>query len=357
MKYLVCIIFFVLTSTNVLFSQVSFEAKVSKKNLGLNERLRVDFVMNQDGDNFSPPAFENFTVVGGPNQSVSNSWINGVRSYSKTYSYYLMPKRKGTFAVGQASIQIEGATYKSSPVNIQVSEAVEKVDADTSIIFVPPAFAADAIMEATEAGIKVIITITEGIPINDMTKAFQYVKNNGATLVGPNCPGVITPDEAKVGIMPGFVFSKGKVGIVSKSGTLTYEASDQVVREGLGISTAIGIGGDPIIGTTTKDAADMFKEGAEQEKEWAEYLFKDGSMLGLNKEILCQYVEYITDVRVKAIGIDPIFNVTKNPIPWMKTWLASDTVQVAPQEVEISSYLVGQVDSEVNVEDLGDFEL
>ena len=106
-----------------------------------------------------------------------------------------------------------------------------------------------------------------------------------------------------------------------------------------------------------QDAADMFKEGAEQEKEWAEYLFKDGSMLGLNKEILCQYVEYITDVRVKAIGIDPMFNVTKNPIPWMKTWLASDTVQVAPQEVEISSYLVGQVDSEVNVEDLGDFEL
>lgn len=106
-----------------------------------------------------------------------------------------------------------------------------------------------------------------------------------------------------------------------------------------------------------QDAADMFKEGAEQEKEWAEYLFKDGSMLGLNKEILCQYVEYITDVRVKAVGIDPIFNVTKNPIPWMKTWLASDTVQVAPQEVEISSYLVGQVDSEVNVEDLGDFEL
>jgi ribonucleoside-diphosphate reductase beta chain len=106
-----------------------------------------------------------------------------------------------------------------------------------------------------------------------------------------------------------------------------------------------------------QDAADMFKEGAEQEKEWAEYLFKDGSMLGLNKEILCQYVEYITDVRVKAIGINPIFNVTKNPIPWMKTWLASDTVQVAPQEVEISSYLVGQVDSEVNVEDLGDFEL
>ena len=108
------------------FHKLSFEAKVSKKRLGLNERLRVDFVMNQDGDNFSPPAFENFTVVGGPNQSVSNSWINGVRSYSKTYSYYLMPKRKGTFAVGQASIQIDGATYKSSPVSIQVSEAVEK---------------------------------------------------------------------------------------------------------------------------------------------------------------------------------------------------------------------------------------
>ena len=164
----------------------------------------------------------------------------------------------GTNIVGGVTPGKGGQVHLNKPVFNSVSEAVEKVDADTSIIFVPPAFAADAIMEATEAGIKVIITITEGIPVNDMTKAFQYVKNKGAILVGPNCPGVITPDEAKVGIMPGFVFSKGKVGIVSKSGTLTYEASDQVVREGLGISTAIGIGGDPIIGTTTKDAVEMF---------------------------------------------------------------------------------------------------
>ena len=164
----------------------------------------------------------------------------------------------GTNIVGGVTPGKGGQVHLDKPVFNSVSEAVEKVDADTSIIFVPPAFAADAIMEATEAGIKVIITITEGIPVNDMTKAFQYVKNKGAILVGPNCPGVITPDEAKVGIMPGFVFSKGKVGIVSKSGTLTYEASDQVVREGLGISTAIGIGGDPIIGTTTKDAVEMF---------------------------------------------------------------------------------------------------
>jgi succinyl-CoA synthetase alpha subunit len=164
----------------------------------------------------------------------------------------------GTNIVGGVTPGKGGQIHLNKPVFNSVAEAVEKVDADTSIIFVPPAFAADAIMEATEAGIKVIITITEGIPVNDMTKVFQYVKNNEAILVGPNCPGVITPDEAKVGIMPGFVFSKGKVGIVSKSGTLTYEASDQVVREGLGISTAIGIGGDPIIGTTTKDAVEMF---------------------------------------------------------------------------------------------------
>ena len=164
----------------------------------------------------------------------------------------------GTNIVGGVTPGKGGQTHLDKPVFNSVSEAVEKVGADTSIIFVPPAFAADAIMEATEAGIKVIITITEGIPVNDMTKAFQYVKNHGATLIGPNCPGVITPEEAKMGIMPGFVFKKGKVGIVSKSGTLTYEASDQVVAEGLGISTAIGIGGDPIIGTTTKDAVELF---------------------------------------------------------------------------------------------------
>src|SRR6056300_1014723 len=166
----------------------------------------------------------------------------------------------GTNVVGGVTPGKGGQTHLDKPVFNTVAEAVNKVNADTSIIFVPPAFAADAIMEAAEAGIKVIITITEGIPINDMTKAFQYVQQKGARLVGPNCPGVITPDEAKVGIMPGFVFKKGKVGIVSKSGTLTYEASDQVVAEGLGISTAIGIGGDPIIGTTTKEALQLLIE-------------------------------------------------------------------------------------------------
>ena len=156
-----------------------------------------------------------------------------------------------------------GQIHLDKPVFNTVKDAVINVGADTSIIFVPPAFAADAIMEAAEAGIKVIIAITEGIPVNDMTKAYQYVNQKGVTLVGPNCPGVITPEEAKVGIMPGFVFKKGRVGIVSKSGTLTYEASDQVVAMGLGISTAIGIGGDPIIGTTTKDAIELFMNDEE----------------------------------------------------------------------------------------------
>jgi len=164
----------------------------------------------------------------------------------------------GTNIVGGVTPVKGGQTHLDKPVFNSVAEAVKEAAADTTIIFVPPAFAADAIMEATEAGIKVIITITEGIPVNDMTKAYAYVKSQGATLIGPNCPGVITPEEAKVGIMPGFVFKKGKVGIVSKSGTLTYEASDQVVAQGLGISTAIGIGGDPIIGTTTKDAVELF---------------------------------------------------------------------------------------------------
>jgi succinyl-CoA synthetase alpha subunit len=171
----------------------------------------------------------------------------------------------GTNIVGGVTPGKGGQTHLNKPVFNTVAEAVEHVAADTSIIFVPPAFAADAIMESVEAGIKVIITITEGIPVNDMTKAFQYVKAHGATLIGPNCPGVITPEEAKVGIMPGFVFKKGKVGIVSKSGTLTYEASDQVVSQGLGISTAIGIGGDPIIGTTTKDAVELFMNDPETE--------------------------------------------------------------------------------------------
>jgi len=169
----------------------------------------------------------------------------------------------GTNIVGGVTPGKGGQIHLDKPVFNSVAEAVTVANADTTIIFVPPAFAADAIMEAAEAGIKVIITITEGIPINDMTKAYAYVKNHGATLIGPNCPGVITPGEAKVGIMPGFVFKKGSVGIVSKSGTLTYEASDQVVAQGLGISTAIGIGGDPIIGTTTKDAVELFMNDPE----------------------------------------------------------------------------------------------
>ena len=163
----------------------------------------------------------------------------------------------GTNVVGGVTPGKGGQKHLDRPVFNTVEEAVQKVGADTTIIFVPPAFAADAIMEAASAGIKVIITITEGIPVADMVKANDYIKDLDCTLIGPNCPGVITPGEAKVGIMPGFVFKKGSVGIVSKSGTLTYEAADQVVRQGLGITTAIGIGGDPIIGTTTKEAVEL----------------------------------------------------------------------------------------------------
>ena len=171
----------------------------------------------------------------------------------------------GTNVVGGVTPGKGGQKHLDKPVFNTVAEAVEKVGADTTIIFVPPAFAADAIMEAAEAGIKVIITITEGIPVADMVKTYQYVQNRDCVLIGPNCPGVITPDEAKVGIMPGFVFKKGKVGLVSKSGTLTYEAADQIVRQGLGITTAIGIGGDPIIGTTTKEAIELFINDDETE--------------------------------------------------------------------------------------------
>ena len=163
----------------------------------------------------------------------------------------------GTNVVGGVTPGKGGQNHLDRPVFNTVLEAVQAVDADVSIIFVPPPFAADAIMEAADAGIKVIITITEGIPTKDMIVAKEYIKDKDVVLVGPNCPGVITPGEAKVGIMPGFVFSAGKVGIVSKSGTLTYEAADQVVKAGLGISTAIGIGGDPIIGTSTKQAVEL----------------------------------------------------------------------------------------------------
>ena len=158
-----------------------------------------------------------------------------------------------------------GQVHLGLPVFNTVQEAVDAVGADTTIIFVPPAFAADAIMEAADAGIKIIIAITEGIPVKDMMMAKPYAKSKGAILIGPNCPGVITPDEAKVGIMPGFIFKKGNVGIVSKSGTLTYEAADQVVKAGYGISTAIGIGGDPIIGTSTKEAIQLLMADHETE--------------------------------------------------------------------------------------------
>lgn len=171
----------------------------------------------------------------------------------------------GTNVVGGVTPGKGGTTHLDRPVFNTVKDAVDQAGADTTIIFVPPAFAADAIMEAADAGIKVIIAITEGIPVADMIKANNYIKSRNCRLVGPNCPGVITPEEAKVGIMPGFVFKKGSVGIVSKSGTLTYEAADQVVKQGLGITTAIGIGGDPIIGTTTKEAIELFMNDPETE--------------------------------------------------------------------------------------------
>ncbi|HBR12254.1 succinyl-CoA synthetase alpha subunit [Epilithonimonas bovis DSM 19482] len=164
----------------------------------------------------------------------------------------------GTNVVGGVTPGKGGSEHLGKPVFNSVAEAVEKTGANVSIIFVPPAFAADAVMEAAEAGIKVIVCITEGIPVADMVKVKDYIHDRDCRLIGPNCPGIITSDEAKIGIMPGFVFKKGKVGIVSKSGTLTYEAADQVVKAGYGVSTAIGIGGDPIIGTTTKEALELF---------------------------------------------------------------------------------------------------
>ena len=196
----------------------------------------------------------------------------------------------GTNVVGGVTPGKGGMEHLGKPVFNTVQEAVNKAGADTSIIFVPPAFAADAIMESADAGIKVIICITEGIPTGDMAKVKAYIENKDTRLVGPNCPGVITPDEAKVGIMPGFIFKKGNVGIVSKSGTLTYEAADQVVKQGYGITTAIGIGGDPIIGTTTKEAVEMLMNddetdaivmigeiGGNLEAEAAQWIKADGN--------------------------------------------------------------------------------
>ncbi|MEO7446214.1 MAG: succinate--CoA ligase subunit alpha [Ferruginibacter sp.] len=196
----------------------------------------------------------------------------------------------GTQLVGGVTPGKGGTQHLEKPVFNTVAEAVKTTGADVSIIFVPPAFASDAIMEAAEAGISLIVCITEGIPVQDMVKVKNYLKEFKARLIGPNCPGVITADECKVGIMPGFIFKKGRIGIVSKSGTLTYEAADQVAKAGLGISTAIGIGGDPIIGTTTKEAVELFMNddetdaivmigeiGGGMEAEAAEYIKSTGN--------------------------------------------------------------------------------
>jgi succinyl-CoA synthetase alpha subunit len=171
----------------------------------------------------------------------------------------------GTNVVGGVTPGKGGSSHLGKPVFNTVADAVKDAGANVSIIFVPPAFAADAIMEAADAGIKVIVTITEGIPVQDMVKVKAYLANKAVRMIGPNCPGVISADMAKVGIMPGFVFKKGNIGIVSKSGTLTYEAADQVVKAGLGVTTAIGIGGDPIIGTTTKEAVELLMNDPETE--------------------------------------------------------------------------------------------
>ena len=216
----------------------------------------------------------------------------------------------GTNVVGGVTPGKGGTTHLDRPVFNTVKDAVEKAGADTSIIFVPPAFAADAIMEAADAGIKVIIAITEGIPVADMIKAYEYIKDRDCRLIGPNCPGVITPEEAKVGIMPGFVFKKGTVGIVSKSGTLTYEAADQVVKQGMGITTAIGIGGDPIIGTTTKEAVELLMNdpetkcivmigeiGGQLEADAAKWIKADG-----NRKPVVGFIAGVTAPKGRTMG-------------------------------------------------------
>ncbi len=216
----------------------------------------------------------------------------------------------GTNVVAGVTPGKGGQTHLDKPVFNTVSEAVKNVDANTSIIFVPAGFAADAIMEAAEAGVQTIIAITEGIPVSDMTRVSQYLKSKSCTLIGPNCPGIITPDEAKVGIMPGFVFKKGRVGLISKSGTLTYEAADQIVKQGLGISTAVGIGGDPIIGTTTKDAIELFMNdddtdcivmigeiGGQLETDAAKWVAKNG-----NKKPIVGFIAGETAPKGRTMG-------------------------------------------------------
>ncbi len=194
----------------------------------------------------------------------SNVIVQGFTGSEGTYHAEQMIEY-GTRVVGGVTPAKGGQTHLDRPVFNTVQEAVEKEGADVSVIFVPPAFAADAIMEAADAGIKVIIAITEGIPTRDMMMVKEYLKDKNTTLIGPNCPGVITPGEAKVGIMPGFIHKKGSIGIVSRSGTLTYETVDQVTKAGMGQSTCIGIGGDPIIGTTTRQAVQLLMEDPETE--------------------------------------------------------------------------------------------
>ena len=216
----------------------------------------------------------------------------------------------GTNVVGGVTPGKGGLTHLGKPVFNTVNEAVKEVNANTSIIFVPAGFAADAIMEAADSGIKTIIAITERIPVSDMTRVNHYLKNKKCTLIGPNCPGIITPNEAKVGIMPGFVFKKGNVGLVSKSGTLTYEAADQIVKQGLGISTAVGIGGDPIIGTTTKDAIELFMNddetncivmigeiGGQLETDAAKWVAKNG-----NKKPIVGFIAGETAPKGRTMG-------------------------------------------------------
>lgn len=216
----------------------------------------------------------------------------------------------GTNVVGGVTPGKGGQTHLDKPVFNTVNEAIKEVNANTSIIFVPAGFAADAIMEAADSGIKTIIAITEGIPVSDMTRVNHYLKNKKCTLIGPNCPGIITPNEAKVGIMPGFVFKKGNVGLVSKSGTLTYEAADQIVKQGLGISTAVGIGGDPIIGTTTKDAIKLFMNdddtdcivmigeiGGQLETDAAKWVAKNG-----NKKPIVGFIAGETAPKGRTMG-------------------------------------------------------
>lgn len=216
----------------------------------------------------------------------------------------------GTNVVGGVTPGKGGQTHLGKPVFNTVNDAVKEVNTNTSIIFVPAGFAADAIMEAADSGIKTIIAITEGIPVSDMTRVNHYLKNKKCTLIGPNCPGIITPNEAKVGIMPGFVFKKGNVGLVSKSGTLTYEAADQIVKQGLGISTAVGIGGDPIIGTTTKDAIELFMNddetncivmigeiGGQLETDAAKWVAKNG-----NKKPIIGFIAGETAPKGRTMG-------------------------------------------------------